>query len=320
MWKVYRCFNQKYLYGILFIDQVRIIQGDDNMNSLDIINIFEKSDELPVMNNEITEVINMISNFDDIDVEEFADQVAKCGNLSEVILINVNSGYFKLQRKIDSLSDAIVYLGMQAVERLAIAYLIKSLIPTEIGKSKELDREKYWKHCLGTSIAANMLAEKLGKVDKYKYFAYGLIHDIGFAILDICLPELIDEVVIMQKKGVHQIVAEKLVMKGFTHEQAGSWQCEKWGLSEDIKAIVEHHHSPLLAKKYLDEVYIMHLADSISSRYYESLLCVNSSYNLNETIISKLGITENDLEEISSVINEKVEEADKQLNFKLFHL
>jgi len=290
------------------------------MDSLDIINIFEKSDELPVMDNEITELINMISNSDYINIEEFSNKLAKYDNLSEVLLINVNSGYFKLRRKIDSLSDAIVYLGMRTVERLVIAYLIKSLIPAEIGKSKKLNREKYWKHCLGTSIAANLLAEKLGKVDKYKYFAYGLIHDIGIVLLDICLPNLIDEVVIMQEKGIQQIVAERLVMKGFTHEQSGRWQCEKWGLPDDIKAIVEHHHTPLLAEKYLEEVNIMCLADSISSFYYERLLCLNTRYVFNENVMKKLGITEDDIEEISRVLPQKVEEADKQLNFDLFYL
>lgn len=290
------------------------------MNSSEIISIFEKSEELPIMNNSINEVINMINNSNNINIEEFADQIDKCGNLSDVILINVNSGYFRLQRKIESLSDAIVYLGMKAVEKLVIAYLIKSLIPAKIGKSKELNREKYWKHCLGTSIAANILAEKLGKVDKYKYFAYGLIHDIGIVMLDICLPEFVDEVVTMQEKGIHQIVAERLVMKGFTHEQSGRWQCEKWGLPEDIIAIVEHHHTPLAAKKYLEEVYIMCLADSISSLYYERLLCLNTSYVLNKNVMIKLGITENDIEEISGVLPERVDEADRQLDFKLFHL
>ncbi|MCB2289790.1 HDOD domain-containing protein [Clostridium sp. CS001] len=288
------------------------------MNSLEILDVFNKSDELPVMNSEITKVINMISDSENIDIGEFSDKIANCGNLSEVLLRNVNSGYFKLQRKIDSLEEAIVYLGMRTVEKLAIAYLIKSLIPVEIGKSKELNRDKYWKHCLATSIAANLLAEKLGKVDKYKYFAYGLIHDIGIVILDICLPNLIDEVVNMQKKGIHQIVAERLVMKGFTHEQSGRWQCEKWGLPEDIKAIVEHHHTPLLAEKYFEEVNIMCLADSISSFYYERLLCLNTSYVFNRSVMNKLGVTDNDIEEISRVLPIKVEEADKQLNFNLF--
>lgn len=290
------------------------------MNNLEIINIFQKSNKLPVMNSKITEVISMINDPIGLNIEVFADKIAKCGNLKESLLINVNSGYFKLQRKIESLSDAIVYLGMNTVERLVIAYLIKSLIPNEIGNSKELNREKYWKHCLGTSIAANLIAEKLGKEDKYRYFAYGLIHDLGVVMLDICLPNIMDKIVTIQKKGIHEIVAERLVMNGFTHEQAGSWQCENWQLPEDFKTIVEHHHTPLLAKKYVEEVNIMSLSDSISSLYYERLLGFNTKYELNKNVMNKLGITENDIEEISSVLPQKIEEANKQLNFNLLYL
>lgn len=288
------------------------------MNGLEIIDILEKSDRLPVMSGEITNIINMISDYDTINIEDLAEKIGSCGNLSESLLSNVNSGYFRLARKIESLSDAIVYLGMETVERLIIAYLIKYLIPNDMGRSKELNREKYWKHCLGTSISATLLAEKIGKKDKYKYFAYGLIHDLGVALLDICVPHIVDEVVIAQQKGIHQIIAERLVMKGATHEQFGQWQCERWGLPEDIKEIVSHHHTPLMAKNYKEEVYILCIADSISSLYYERLLCLNTKYVLNKSVMKQMGITEEDIEEITKVLPMKVEEANKQLNFNLF--
>ncbi len=137
-------------------------------------------------------------------------------------------------------------------------------------------------------------------------------------MLDACVPDLVDEIVIMQEKGIGQIVAERLVMKGFTHQQAGSWECEKLKLPEDIKEIIEFHHTPLMAKKYADEVNIMNIADAISSLYYEKLLGVNNKYILNKTIMGKLGITINDIEEISRILPEKVEEANKQFKFNLF--
>ena len=77
-------------------------------------------------------------------------------------------------------------------------------------------------------------------------------------------------------------MAERIVMKGFTHEQAGIWQCNKWELSKDIRSIVKHHHAPLLDGKYSYEVNIMSLADSISSFYYEGLLSMNTKFIFNK--------------------------------------
>ncbi|HCW05515.1 MAG TPA: metal-dependent phosphohydrolase [Clostridium sp.] len=289
------------------------------MNSEKIIGLLEEAEWLPKINRNILEIISLIDSSDKINMEVLADKIQKCGNLRESLLANVNSGYFRLKRTVNSLSEAVVYLGTKAVERLIIAHLVKALIPDRIGRAKNLNREKYWKHSLGTSIAANILAEKLGYKDKYKYFAYGLIHDIGTVVLDVCLPELVDEVVLKQSKGLHQIVAERLVMKGFTHEHAGAWQCEKLRLPEDIRVIVEHHHTPLQADKYKDEVYIMSIADAISSLYYERLLCMHTNYVLNERVMEYLGLTYDDIEEISKILPQKVEEAHKLFNFNLIY-
>jgi HD-like signal output (HDOD) protein len=290
------------------------------MREAELISVFHESKDMPSVNKEITEIIRMLNNSDTLNIDLLAEKIARCGNLRSALLTNINSGYFNLARSIESLSDAIVYLGMKTVEKLIIAYLIKSLLPDALGKSKELSREKYWKHCLGTSIAANMLAEKLGKEDKYKYFAYGLIHDVGVAALDVCMPAVVDEVVKLQQKGLHQVVAERLVMKGFTHSNIGAWLCLKWELPEDIKAIVEHHHTPLLTKDYYEEVRIMSVADSISSLYYERLLSLNTTYVLNEKIMELLGVTMEDIESISELLPDKVQEAEKQFNFTMVEI
>ncbi len=56
------------------------------MNGLEIIDIIEKSDRLPVMSSEITNIINMISDYDTINIEDLAEKIASCGNLRESLL------------------------------------------------------------------------------------------------------------------------------------------------------------------------------------------------------------------------------------------
>jgi len=165
------------------------------MKSTEIISILERNEKLPNIDKEITEVIVMLKNSDTLDIEKFSDKICNCLNLKEAILANINSGYFRLSRKIETLSDAVKFLGLKTVEKLVIAHLVKTIIPDNLGQSKQLDREKYWKHSLGTSVAANLIAEKLSKADKYKYFAYGIIHDLGVVVLDICVPDMVDKVV-----------------------------------------------------------------------------------------------------------------------------
>ena len=289
------------------------------MNKLQIINYIDQSNRLPKIDKEFINIIAILNTSDNFDIDKPVDEISKWPTLKTSLLKIINSGYFKIPKKVYTLKDSIMYLGVETVNRLVLSYLIKCLLPDRLGRSEAIDREKYLKHCLGTSIAATILADKLDTEDKYKYFAYGLIHDIGNAVLDICLPGIINEVVKIELKGVHQIVAERTVMEGCTHSDIGSWLCKKWNLPEDVNATVAYHHTPLLATEYKKEVEIMSIADSISTLYYEKLLCLNTFYVLNETVADSLGITMNDIEKISEELPDKVEEILNVLDSSIFN-
>jgi HD-like signal output (HDOD) protein len=289
------------------------------MNESEIINYIEQSNRLPKINREFTNIISILDTSNNFDIDKLIDEISRWPTLKTSLLTVINSGYFKIPRKVYTLKDSVMYLGMKTINRLVLSYLIKCLLPDTLGRSDIIDRTKYLKHCLGTSIAATMIADKLGIEDKYKYFAYGLIHDIGNAVLDICLPGIINEVVKIQLKGVHQIIAERTVMEGCTHSDIGSWLCKKWNLPEDINTTVAYHHTPLLATKYKEEAKIMNIADSISTLYYEKLLSLNTLYVLNETVADSLGITMDNIEKISKELPDKVEEMMKIINPSIFN-
>lgn len=289
------------------------------MNKTEIINYIEQSNRLPKIDKEFTNVFSILDTSDNFDIDEVVDKISKWPTLKTSLLKIINSGYFKIPKEAYTLKDSIMYIGVKTINRLVLSYLIKCLLPDTLGRSDAIDREKYLKHSLGTSIAATMLADKLGIEDKYKYFAYGLIHDIGNVVLDICLPGIINEVVKIELKGVHQIVAERTVMDGCTHSDIGSWLCEKWHLPNDVNVAVAYHHTPLLATEYKKEAEVMSIADSISTLYYEKLLCLNTFYVLNEKVADSLGITNNDIEKISKELPDKVEEMLKVLDPSIFN-
>ncbi|MFT8315252.1 MAG: HDOD domain-containing protein [Clostridium sp.] len=289
------------------------------MNKSEIINYIEQSNRLPKINKDFTNIISILETSNSFDIDTLVDEISKWPNLKTSLLTIINSGYFKIPKKVSSLKESIMYLGTTTIHRLVLSYLIKCLLPDNLGRSDAIDRVKYLKHCLGTSIAATAIADKLGLKDKYKYFAYGLVHDIGNAVLDICLPGIINEVVKIELKGVHQIVAERTVMEGCTHSDIGNWLCEKWNLPKDVNAAITYHHTPLLATEYIEEVNVMSIADSISTLYYEKLLCLNTFYVLNETVADSLGITMEDIEKISKELPDKVEEILKVLNTSIFN-
>jgi len=224
-------------------------------------------------------------------------------------VLNYNT---KLKRRFLTLKDAVLYLGAINTRMIAIAYIIRFLLPNSSGRTQIFDNKKFWKHCIGTSIASYMIADAIGLCDKERIFTYGLIHDIGITVLDICLPDYLDNIYIMQlQKGMNQIAAEKIVLGGITHSEIGMWICREWGLPEEIAEIVGYHHSPFIDGKTGNMVKIMYLADSISTNYYESLLGTDTTFLYTDKIQEELNVPKELIKYIAENLSQEVDKASR---------
>ncbi|WP_049765293.1 HDOD domain-containing protein [Alkaliphilus metalliredigens] len=94
-----------------------------------------------------------------------------------------------------------------------------------------------------------------------------------------------------------------------THSEVGAWLCEKWNIRADIVDIVAFHHTPFLSKTMTDELKLIHLADVISTIYYEKLLGVNINHNLNTRLMESLGVTREMMDKIGNQLPDEVEKA-----------
>ncbi|HHT97537.1 MAG TPA: HDOD domain-containing protein [Clostridiales bacterium] len=259
------------------------------MDEYKIIKQIKESGNLPDIPKDFGEILKMLLEPFEYDINQCAENFLRLPLLETMLLqaLNYNS---KLNREIKTIKEALILLGTKNTKIIAISYITRLMLPDSKGRAKLFNNKKYWRHCIGTSIAAYMIADETGLCDKDKMFTLGLIHDIGITALDICLPDYLDKIHALQLKGTHQIVAEKIVLSGITHSEIGMWICKEWNLPDEIAEVIGFHHTPLLAESYLNEVRIMHLADSISTNYYEKLLGNNTTFIYAERIMKMLNV------------------------------
>lgn len=285
------------------------------MDNHPTIKLIQQSGYLPDIPKEFGETLNMLLEPYDYDIDEFVEKLSTLPNLESTLIQALNYST-KLNRKFLTLKDAILYLGAKNARMIAIAYITGlMLLPNRNGRARKFDNIKYWKHCISTAIVSYNIAEKTGLCDKEKMFTYGLIHDIGVTVLNICLPDLLDNVYEMHiEKGRHPIIAEKVILGGITHSEIGMWLCREWGLPEEICEIVGYHHSPLAKKKNNNEVKIMYLADSISALFFLNLLGTSYSFTYSEQSREELNLTKEYIAELGERLPYEVEKV-ARLNF-----
>jgi len=279
------------------------------MNREALFRLIENSEYMPRLPQNIAEILEAMKAPMMLDIDDLVQKVARCGQLNDLVLKNLNTGYYQIGKKVTSIREAVVYLGMQTVQNIIIFYITRLLFSevTHKNKYRLFDVNLYWRHVIGTSVASSILSARIKKGDRFKLFTYGLLHDIGIALLDACAPELLDRVAEKVLTGLHQVIAERLVFGGITHEGIGAWLCRKWNIREDIANIVEYHHTPFMAENATDDVKIIYVADVISTEYYEKLLGVNINHDINRQIMDYLGVTDDDRLEIVEALPHEVD-------------
>lgn len=133
----------------------------------------------------LSEVLRVVAD-DSTGADDLAKVLMRDPAMTARVLRTVNSPYYGMGRKVGTVSQAVVTLGMRQVTALALSTSVYTM--TEKWQSS-FDRVRFWRHSLETAIAARDLAEKCGYKKTEEMFVAGLLHDIGLLVLERSFPQ-----------------------------------------------------------------------------------------------------------------------------------
>jgi len=165
--------------------------------------------------------------------------------LSRIIGLS-NSPLFGTGREIMTLKDALALLGSKRVKMVALSFAMMSSMTRKTAGL--LNVQSLWQHSLSVTMTMDTLARlmpnDLRPPDDEIYLA-GLLHDIGFLVLDYLDTGLSDQFHMRMDaepgRTVEEIEAEMLEMN---HGELGAALGRHWNLPEDIIAVLNYHHTP----------------------------------------------------------------------------
>ncbi len=178
---------------------------------------------------------------DDVSVGQIAEVVEQDPVLTARILKLVNSPLFGVARRIVSLPQAMVVLGLRTVKVLTLSF---SIVDSYGQRRVEwFDYRTYWRRSLTKAAAARLIAQQVAPMTCDEAFVAGLLSDLSILSMVQAIPAQYEEVH-RRAGGNHAALlqAEQDIL-GLTHAEVGRQMFEKWNLPGEICLAVELHHT-----------------------------------------------------------------------------
>lgn len=194
-----------------------------------------------------------------VDLQRVADLIGRDESLAAQCFRLANSALFGLQVPTDSLRGAVRTLGIARTREVAVSCSVMRIG----GSQGAIDPIIFWEHSLGCAILSRKLARSVGFADPEKAYLSGLLHDLGYIVNCVLVPE--------QAKTTHISAMSQGIFigeceyheLGFTHCQSGEVLARKWKFGNDIVEVILCHHNPSAATINPALVAIVSLADRL---------------------------------------------------------
>ena len=174
-------------------------------------------------------------------LEEVAKIVETDPGISIRVLELVNSAFYGLTRKITTLPDAVVILGLDEIKKLALGMAIFEKI-FKNGHTKEFNRLMFWRHSLAVAVLSMKIAQKIEYPNPEEAYTAGLLHDVGKIFLDLQGHKNYGEFIRNLSESTDLAIEKERSQLGLGHDDIGAFFCTRWQLPENLILAVKYHH------------------------------------------------------------------------------
>jgi diguanylate cyclase (GGDEF)-like protein len=212
--------------------------------SVPILEKIRQADNLPSLPSVAIQVLQMTQS-ENLSVADIAKVIQQDPALTGKLLRLVNSALFGMSRKISSLQQAMVILGLRTVKVMVLSFSLVNSIDQK--GTHGFDYRLFWRRSLTAAVIARLIAERTQRGIADESFVGGLLCDIGMLAATQCARDLYHPVLTWYRDNPETVQAAEQQVLGLTHEQISADLLDHWGLPDDLCAAVRTHHQPVSA-------------------------------------------------------------------------
>lgn len=211
---------------------------------------------------DVYQQIRALSDDPHASLKQFADVVGMDAAISARLLRLVNSPFYGLPGKVDSVLRAINLIGTDELCNLVLASSVGGMFKGI--KSAELDLPAFW----WRNVSVAMLGRESGKLlhlrDAERLFIAGILHDVGRLVAFQQVPTLAAEIERTQG-GPYDFARQRAVL-GFGYADLGAELMRQWGMPEALVEIIGCYPHPQRALDCTREAAVLRVATLAAPR------------------------------------------------------
>ena len=279
--------------------------------------------EAAAIDNKVKQVISNINNLptppivfnqiqkalsnDNTSAAQIASILQEDPAISAKVLKLTNSAFYSLSREVETVKQAVVIIGMEAVRNLVLSASVLGMF-----HGNSVDRQyqdHFWRHSLAVASASRLVAKNSDTaepIDIDSAFSAGLLHDIGKIIIACYLPDEFKQLVERRQTDTttSDYDLEEQVF-GYNHAQIGGFLGTHWKLPTKLQHAIIFHHHPSECPVDLMTPYVVHAGNYIAKKSFfdddESLF----TDKLEDEALEKLGIPEDTIPALCEKLKEE---------------
>ncbi len=174
-------------------------------------------------------------------IKEF-EEVIKMDPILVVRLLRlVNSPFYGLAQKVDSISRAVAFIGMKNLHNLAVTDALKNIFKEKQAQAV-FSRKRLWMHCAAVSICSKMVAERIFGINGDDAYLCGILHDFGIIVEEQVKPEEFFQTCASSRSATEMIDQERHFL-GTDHCEIGHLLALEWSMPPAIQEAIRDHHT-----------------------------------------------------------------------------
>lgn len=229
----------------------------DKLSAEDLVEKKVKLSSFPDIYYQIMEVLNDSRS----SASRLADVVSKDPGLSATLLKLVNSAFYGLPNRVDSIPRAIALIGGREVSTLAMGISVirhfKDIPPHLV------DMKGFWLHSIACGVFARLIANRKVGMPEEVLFISGLLHDIGRLIMFIGMPKSCAHCIqTAHRENIPLYRVEQQVL-GYHHGKVAGLLLKTWNFPHNLSLVIQAHHQPRGARHSVESAIVL-VADIIA--------------------------------------------------------